>query len=172
MVKPVFSAVAAVTLDGKIAAYRGQNSTWTSPEDKKFLHEFLDHSDVILVGRTTYEAAIKPLSKRNCIILTSRVETTIQKNPRTLFCNANRINLVSLVQRLGYKKVAVLGGQQVYAFCLKYHLLDELFLTIEPIVFGRGLDLFGPRVSYKKRFRLISTKQLNKAGSILLHYKL
>ena len=71
-------------------------------------------------------------------------------------------------------------------------MLDELYLTIEPIVFGKGINLFsdgpipllskeglelapaltrGEVIKYQK-FKLISAKKLNRQGSILLHYKI
>lgn len=172
MAKPIFTAVAAVSIDGRIAAYQGQNTAWTSKEDKRFLHKFLDQSDVVLVGRTTYEIARKPLSRRNCIVLTSRVKNSIRKNPRLLFCNPGCIDLFSLVQRQGYKKVAVLGGQKVYSFCLQQNLLNELYLTIEPVVFAHGLNLFEIKGSKITKFKLINFKKLNSKGSLLLHYKI
>lgn len=172
MQKPRFIAIAAVSIDGKIAGPKRQSTDWTSKEDKVFLHDFLDRNDVILVGRTTYEIARKSLSKRNCIILTSRVKITLQKNTRTLFCNPKAANILSIIQTLGYKSVAVLGGQKVYNFCLKLGLLDEIYLTIEPVVFGAGLNLFDEKFSQIKNFKFISSKKLNKQGSFVLHYRL
>lgn len=171
MVKPVFSAAAAVTLDGRIAAYRGQGSGWTSKEDKQFLRNFLDQSDVVLVGHTTYQVARKPLSKRNCLVLTSQVRTSFRKNRLALFCNPKSVNIPSLIERLGYRTVAVLGGQKVYNFCLEKRLLDEIFLTIEPVIFGQGLNLFEIDKLFTRKLKLVSLKKLNKQGSILARYK-
>lgn len=172
MARPIFTAIAAVTLDGKIAAHKGQNSSWTSKEDKQFLHKFLDRSDVVLVGRTTYEVAYKSLSKRNCIILTSRIKATFKKNRLTLFCNPKTVDLIALITRLGYKKVTILGGQKVYSFFIKNSLLDELFLTIEPLIFGKGLSLFQYKELFSQPVKLISFKRLNSKGSILARYKI
>jgi dihydrofolate reductase len=70
----MYIAVAAVTIDGKIARHPAHFSNWTSKEDKSFLHEFLDACDCIIVGRKTYELAKEPLSKRRCVVLTRRVK--------------------------------------------------------------------------------------------------
>ncbi|OGE81612.1 MAG: hypothetical protein A3H72_00985 [Candidatus Doudnabacteria bacterium RIFCSPLOWO2_02_FULL_48_8] len=172
MSKPAFIAVAAVTLDGRIAAYRGQNTDWTRKEDKQFLRKFLDKCDVVLVGRTTYRVAYAPLSKRNCIVLTSRVKTVFKKSPLAFFCNPKAVDLLALIKRLGYKQVAVLGGQKVYSYCLEKGLLDELFLTIEPLIFGRGLNLLEIKKLPRQRVNLLSFKRLNSKGSALLHYRL
>ncbi|MDO8575841.1 MAG: dihydrofolate reductase family protein [bacterium] len=66
--------------------------------------------------------------------------------------------------------MAVLGGTQTYTYFLENDLLDEIYLTIEPVVFGRGLNLFESSKGINASFHLESTKQLNDNGSLLLHY--
>ena len=164
-------AIAAITIDGKIALDSGHFSDWTSKEDKDFLHEMLDKSDVIVVGNNTYKTAIEPLSKRNCIVLTSSVATTERKSDKLLLWNPAGISYSSILQNTAIETVAVLGGTQTYTYFLENDLLDELYLTIEPIIFGRGLNLFESTKDALTKFRLESTKQLNDKGTLLLHYK-
>ena len=49
-------------------------------------------------------------------------------------------------------------------------LLDEIFITIEPLIFGRGKDMFvgGNKTT---ELCLLSVKQLNIRGTLLLHYQ-
>lgn len=162
-------AIAACTIDGKIALDANHFSDWTSPEDKDLLHEFLDKADVIVVGNNTYKTAIEPLSKRNCIVLTSSVATTERKSDKLLLWNPATVPYASVLQNTAI--VAVLGGTQTYTYFLEQGLLDEIYLTIEPLIFGRGLDLFESSKDLTTHFKLISTKQLNESGSLLLHYK-
>ncbi len=161
-------AIAAVTIDGKIALDAGHFSDWTSPEDKEFLHKMLDESDVVVVGNNTYKTAIEPLSKRNCIVFTASVRTSEHKSDILTYCNPASSDCIPLMEK--YKKVAVLGGTQTYTYFLENDLLDELYLTIEPLVFGRGLNLFESEKNIEAHFRLESTKRLNGKGSLLLHY--
>lgn len=169
-----FVAIAAVTLDGKIAKHSKHFSSWTSKEDKDFLHKELDKSDVIIVGNSTYKTAIKPLSKRNCIVLSREVSPSPSEGrvgERLQYCNPAKTNLKKLIRNHNYKTIAILGGAQTYAYCLKNNMLDELYLTIEPIVFGQGLSLFESNSIFSKHFKLLSVKKLNSHGSILLKYK-
>nr|AIA11375.1 RibD C-terminal domain protein [uncultured bacterium] len=177
MNKAKYIAIAAITLDGKIAKDKNHMSDWTSKEDKVFMRALLDKCGVIIVGNNTYKTAIKPLSKRNCLVLTKQVpspglgrarERSNAGNPQ--YVNPNKTNLKKLITKLKYRKVAILGGAQTYAYCLKNNILDELYLTIEPLVFGKGINLFGDD-SLNKNFKLISTKKLNNKGSLLLKYK-
>ena len=161
-------AIAAVTIDGKIALDAGHFSDWTSPEDKDFLHEMLDKSDVVIVGNNTYKTAIEPLSKRNCIVFTASVRTSEHKSDMLTYCNPASSDCIPLMEK--YEKVAVLGGTQTYTYFLENDLLDEIYLTIEPVVFGHGLNLFESTKDALAKFHLESTKKLNEKGSVLLHY--
>ncbi len=166
-----YIAIAATTLDGKIALGSKHNSSWTSKEDKNFLHAILDTCDVIIVGNNTYKAAKKPLSKRNCIVFTSSVANQKKVSDNLLYYNPKKTSINKLIKTLGYQKIGILGGAQTYAYLLQKNLLDEIYLTIEPLTFGKGISLFENQKAIIKKFRLVSIKQLNKQGSILLHYK-
>ncbi len=172
MAEPKYIALAAMTLDGKIATRAGEFTGWTSKEDKVHLHRLLDASDAVIVGRTTYKTAKKPLSKRNCIVLTREVAGTKRVSKNLLYCNPQRTNLKALVKELGYRTVAVLGGTQTYTFCLEHGMMGEIYLTIEPVVFGKGLPMFDTKSALMKKFYLVSLKRLNKNGSILLRLKM
>jgi dihydrofolate reductase len=162
-------AIAAISIDAKIATHSKHFSNWTSIEDKDFLHSALDKCDVVIVGNNTYKTAKKSLSKRNCIVLTGLVKTIFKKSNNLAYCNPKNANLLDQISK--YKLVAVLGGTQTYSYCLENNLLDELFITIEPLIFGRGLNIFYSEKIKTIRFQLISIKELNKLGSLLLHYK-
>ena len=161
-------AIAAITIDGKIALNSSHFSDWTSPEDKAFMREFLDSAKVVVVGNNTYKTAAEPLSKRNCIVLTSSTATTKRKSDKLLLWNPVRTTFKTVAGI--HKTVAILGGTQTYTYFLENDLLDEIYLTIEPLVFGQGLNLFETDKSLETHFRLQSTKKLNKKGSLLLHY--
>ena len=163
-------AIAAVTIDGKIALDPSHFSDWTSKEDKDFLHEMLAAVDVVVVGNNTYKTALEPLSKRNCIVFTASVATSEHKSETLTYCNPVSFDCVPLLQK--YETVAVLGGTKTYTWFLENDLLDELYLTIEPIAFGRGLPLFESSKEINAQFKLESTKQLNEKGTLLLHYEI
>ncbi len=163
-------AVAVMTLDGKIALHSHHFTDWSSPEDKQFLREFLRSADIVVVGHNTHETAAKELARYNRIVLTTSVATTERKDDKLLLCNPETTDIELLLAQ--YKTIAVAGGAWTYTYFLERGLLDEIYLTIEPLVFGRGLDLFASTTKdISARFRLESVKQLNEKGSVLLHYK-
>lgn len=166
-----FIAVAAMTLDGKIAKSKDHLSTdWTSEEDKIFFRKFLAECDAVLVGKNTYETAKGPLSKRNCIVLSRTADQLARESERLIFINTDKTDLKKYIASRGYQKIAILGGSQVYTYCLENGLMDELYLTVEPVVFGTGIDLFASQKSLDKTFQLVSMEKLNEQGTLLLHY--
>lgn len=119
-----------------------------------------------VVGRNTYEAAKRHLCARNTFVLSSRLKNLARRGSVT-FVNPTNVDLVKLLS--GYKKVAVLGGGSAYRFMLEQDLLDEIFVTVEPIIFGRGKTMFsgGTRTVAT---RLLSIRKLNRSGTLLLHH--
>lgn len=166
---PRIFAIIAATIDGRIAYHAEHPTTWTSPEDKVSLRSLLDESGVIVVGRRTYDLAREPLSKRNCIVLTRSVPASEQQNGKMLLLNPAGASLPNALEK--YPTVAVLGGTQTYTYCLENDLLDELYLTIEPVVFGKGLPIFSTDRETEVSFVLRDVERLNANGTILFHYK-
>src|SRR6266404_1536106 len=159
---PKYIAIAAVTIDGKIAKTNQHMSDWTSKEDKDFLHAMLDKCDVVIVGNNTYKTAIKPLSKRNCIVFSRSANQRISESANLLYCNPDKMDLKKIISDRKYKNIAILGGAQTYSYCLENNFLDEIYLTVEPIIFGSGINLFSANNSTHDKFKLKSIKKLNK----------
>ncbi len=168
--KPSIMAIAAVTIDGKIARHPRHFPDWTSPEDKTFFHSLMDKSDVVVVGRDTFKTAEAPLSKRNCIVFTRSVQDTEQRGANLVLYNSTGSSPIESILE-SYRVVAVLGGRQVYSYFLERDLIDDFYLTIEPIVFGGGLNLFQHESESATRLKLASVRQLNEQGTVLLHYQ-
>ena len=167
--KPRYRAIAAVTIDGRIARDNRHLTNWTSSEDKDFLHKMLDAGDVIIVGRNTYLIAYKQLSQRNCIVFT-KTALKKQPSPNCLYINPETTDFLGVIQERGYKIINVLGGAAVYGWFLQKNLLDDIYLTIEPLIFGSGLPLFNIKLNMTVHYKLHSVKKLNSSGSVLLHY--
>lgn len=169
---PKFIAIAAITLDGKIAKNKDHLSTeWTSEEDKIFFRKLLKTCDAVLIGKNTWETAKEPLSKRNCIVLTRGIDGIKKESDNLVFFNTEKPDLKKYIAEKNYQTVAILGGAQVYTYCLENDMIDELYLTVEPIVFGKGIDLFTSSNDLNKTFRLASMEKLNELGTLLLRYK-
>lgn len=164
--KPRFIAFAAASVDGRISLVKAALPTWTSKEDQRFFQKSLAQCDAFVVGRNTYHAAASALRRRTTYVLTSRIKKEYRKGSVT-FVNPKTTDFVRLFS--AYGTVAILGGAAVYRLMAERGLLHELYLTIEPLLFGRGTPLMlgGTRTI---ALRLISVRKLNAAGTLLLHY--
>jgi dihydrofolate reductase len=165
---PTINAFAAITLDGKIARHANHFSDWTSAEDKVVFRDHMNSSDVVVAGNNTYRTAEIFLSKRNCIVFTRSVPTLERRRYNLLMLNPEGVSIEEFLS--SYQTVALIGGREVYTYFLERGLIDNLYLTIEPLAFGNGLDLFRWESDKTVRFQLESSRQLNAAGSLLLHY--
>lgn len=166
--KTHFVAYVATSIDGRISLEKRKLPDWTSTEDWKFFQRELARADAVVVGRNTYLSVASRLQKRTTFVLSSRVKNTLKKGSVT-FVNPKSQNLKKLFS--AYKTVAIVGGARVYQTMLDNGLLDELYVTIEPLVFGRGIPMFSDG-SKTRRFELVSIKKLNTKSTILLHYRL
>lgn len=165
--RPRFIAFVAASIDGRISLSSKRLPDWTSKEDWDFFQKSLTRFDAVVVGRNTYEAAAERLRNRNTFVLSHRPRTLLRRGMVT-FVNPVAVGLGELLT--GYKRVAVLGGGEAYRCMLESKLLDEIFVTIEPFIFGRGKEMFigGTRTVSA---HLLSMRRLNKNGTLLLHYQ-
>ena len=160
--------LAALTVDGKIARSAHELSDWSSREDKRLFMRTSKEAGVIVMGRATYETLPAPLAGRLHVVLTRQpanraapagVEFTDDPPARVLAQLAGR----------GYTTVVLGGGAQTYRAFLDAGLVDELWLTVEPLAFGRGIALFGDD-PLDLRLDLVECRQLGEQ-SVHLRYR-
>lgn len=123
--------------------------------------------DVAVAGSATYRAAKIHMDKRNSFVFTSTV-TKPKKEGQVTFVNPKYTDIRALFS--GYKKVGIVGGADVYKTMFDAGLLDELYLTIEPVIFGHGRELV-KKLNIPAKFSLKSVVRLNTKGTIVLRYE-
>ena len=166
MPKTQFVGYVVASIDGRISLDARKVPDWTSREDWNFLQRSLAKADAVVVGRYTYVTVADRLRKRNTFVLSTRPKTLLRRG-RVTFVNPAAVDLRQLLK--DYRTVAVVGGAMVYQYMIEHKLLDELWVTIEPLVFGRGQPMVinGTKTT---RLRLRSVKKLNRSGTLLLQY--
>lgn len=164
--KTRFVAFVASSVDGRISLAEKTMPDWTSKEDWRFFQNSLSRVDAVVVGTNTYQAAAARLRKRNTFVFSDRVNG-LRRRGSVTFINPASVDLTELLSH--YKTVAVLGGGMVYRTMLEMNLLDEIYITVEPLIFGRGKEMF-VGCTRTTRLRLVSVHRLNSSGTLLLHY--
>lgn len=173
--------IAVTSMDGFIADDPSQRSTdWTSKADKKLFKEITQRAGVLVMGRKTFATIGRPLKNRLNVVYTNKTKPELLKefnleageNPDSLL-QTTKLSIKELIKELenqGFDQVAVGGGASVFSQFLASGVVDEIYLTIEPVIFGQGINLFDQ--VFEKKLQLIELKQLNDQGTTLLHYKL
>ncbi len=173
----IVTLIAAISADGKIAQAPGQSSLdWTSKEDTQFFVSKTKEIGTVVMGRKTFETIGKPLSGRRVIVM-SRAEPSPIVSPPSQggvgggsveFTTDAPADLLARLEREGVKQIALCGGAAIYDAFLTLDLVDELFLTVEPVLFGEGVPLF--HQAKRINLELVESRPLGRG--ILLHFVL
>lgn len=163
--------LAAVTLDGKIARHAHHFVDWSSKEDKKMFMQTSKRAGVVILGNNTYETLPSPLPGRLHVVLTTNVADKQGVPGEIEFTDRTPAEIVADLEARGYTEAVLTGGAQVNALFLAAGMVDEIWLTVEPYIFGLGIDLFRG-MPFDLRATLLEVRQLNEGGSVLLRYGL
>lgn len=163
--------MAAVTLDGKIARDEAHFVDWSSREDKKLYYSTSKRARVMIMGHNTYKTLPAPLPGRLHVVLTTEVAGKENLPGVVEFTDRSPEEITAELEARGYTEAMLAGGAQINALFLKSNLVDEIWLTVEPLIFGAGIDLFRG-VQFDLRGKLVYMERLNDGGSVHLRYSL
>ena len=162
----------AMTVDGIIAKDKNQNADWTSKSDKKvFIAETKKHKAIIF-GQTTFEVmGSRPLPKRFNLVLSLTPEKFKSKEiPGVLeYFKGSPKEVLNYIKKNGYQTAILGGGAGTNAAFLKANLVDEVLITVEPKIFGRGLN-FTEGQDLDMELELLESKEIGD-NAIQLRYK-
>ena len=161
--------IAAVTADGFIARTSDHAADWTSSEDKKLFARLTKEAGYMVMGSRTYNTIGRALPERQTIIYTSRPEALNGlDDPAIQTTQEEPSHLIERLATEGATGLAVCGGAQIYSLFAQAGVIDEVYLTIEPVLFGTGVPLFGQELALQ--LELIDSQNLND-NAVLLHYR-
>ncbi len=164
----IITLIAAISADGKIGQAPGQSSLeWTSKEDTRFFVEKTKEIGTVVMGNTTFKTFGKPLKGRRLIVMTHTISPERAERVEGIeFTSESVLALVARLENEGVTHLAVCGGASVYSQFLQSGLVNELFLTVEPVLFGEGIPLVSGigRIDLK----LIESRPLGQG--ILMHF--
>jgi dihydrofolate reductase len=168
--------IAAISADGKIAEREGQTSLdWTSKEDTKFFVLKTKEIGVVVMGRKTFETIGKPLKDRRTIVMTRSPLLTkeglgvVGVVAGVAYTDESPEELVSRLNGEGVQSLALAGGASVYSQFLQAGLVSELYLTVEPVLFGTGVPLASG--FERLEMELVDVTRLGEQA-VLLHYRI
>jgi dihydrofolate reductase len=171
-VRPRCSVFIATSLDGFIARRDGSidwlSIVQTPGEDYGYARFFAD-VDALVMGRGTYDTVRGfpswPYGGKRCVVLTHDPPSPVHGEQ---FHTGSPVPLLEQLHAEGVRRVYVDGGAVIRQF-LAADLIDDITLSIIPVLLGDGIRLFddgGPG----KRLRL-EASQAFPSGLVQLRYQ-
>lgn len=167
--------IAAQSVDGFITRHDEPGSDFTSPADKNYFREALRTFDCRVMGSGTYRAS-RDLVRR--VAAPERIQLVVTRAPKAFkddvvagaleFVDLSPKEILGSLEKRGYQRCALIGGSQVHHLFLTAGCVDELWLTIEPLLFGRGTPLLSGEVN--SQLERVSHELLS-ADTLLLKYR-
>lgn len=164
----------AMSLDGYIAG-TDDNLDFLSTVEKENedygYYKFLESVDSVIMGRKTYEKILSfgigfPHPDKECYILSRKNDKSAEN---VHFYNGNLAQLIAMLKQNNNKDIFIDGGAETVNALLSEKLIDEIIISIIPILLGSGVALFkNNRVQQK--LELVSSKSFE-MGLVQLHYK-
>jgi dihydrofolate reductase len=167
--------IAAISLDGFITRHDEPGSGFTSREDKCYFQDAVLDFDALVFGSNNYEQSkdwiansLRPDQLK--IVLTRDPERygADRREGELEFTDETPAEVVEMLKSRGRQRTCLMGGGQIYGLFLAAGVVDELWITVEPVLFGEGVKLAEARLD--KPLELISQENLN-ASTLLLKYR-
>ena len=163
----------AVSLDGFIEGPAGEYD-WCFTDQDYGMSDFFKHVDSVFIGRKSYEltqtldeSAMAGFPKLKEYVFT----TTLKKvKPGAVIVNGNIEEEVRKIKGDSGKDIWLFGGASLTSSLLNLHLIDEIWLSVHPLLLGSGKPLFN-EIKNRIPLTLIHSKTYS-TGLVSLTYKL
>lgn len=137
----------ACSLDGYIAA-PDESLQWLfdfEGEGDNGYSEFYDTVDTVLMGKRTYDWIIRempdefPYKGKECYVFT---RSNAANTKDVMFVCGDIAEFVRELKNRPGKNIWLVGGGELLHFFLENRLVDELIVTVAPVILGKGIPLF------------------------------
>ena len=159
----------ATSVNGYIA--KENNETPWSHEEWQSFSKFVKEVGNIVIGKNTYDIMkeddeFSKIGNPFTVIVSSEdfahnSNFAIAKSPK---------EALKILEEKNFAQALVAGGGMLNSSFMKEKIVNEIYLDVEPLVFGKGIKLFSDN-DFDAKLELIETKSLSK-NTIQLHYRI
>lgn len=171
-------AFVATSLDGFIAR-RDDALDWLPQEkiegEDLGYETFISGIDGLIMGRRTFEKVLTfgdwPYQKPVIILSKTLTQNAIPENleEKAQVSQLSPCEIMNMLAKKGWKRVYVDGGHTVQSF-LKEGLIDDIIVTLVPILIGEGIRLFG-KTEGDVNLKLLASRFFSLSGMVQNHYE-
>jgi len=162
----------AVTLDGFIEGPNGEYD-WCFTDQDYGLNEFFQRVDALFMGRRSYEEAKKYEGQSPWQDMTTYVFSRTMKpadDPKIILVPDGSVEVVQKIKQEQGMDIWLFGGADLTRQFINTGLVDELWLSVHPILLGAGKPLF-QEIQERKLLKLLESKTYE-TGLVSLRYEL
>jgi dihydrofolate reductase len=159
-------------LDGKVTRWGNPHvRLWSSRQDQDYYKKVWNRSQLIVMGSATFNADSFPPGDHQLIVMTGDPNKYKSREVpgKIEFTNASPLEITERFAAKGHEQMLVVGGPHVATSFLKEQLIDELWLTLEPKIFGVGSNL-ATGTELDIDLRLIACEKVNDQGTLITKY--
>ena len=130
--------------DNSVSWLDGYGDVYEGGVSEDGAEEIVKAIDCYVLGSRTYEHALElgwPYGDTPTVVITNRELPSTRKSVEFYSGDLNKLVDVILTPRYG--NIWLVGGAMVCESFLRLHLVDEIRVTIAPVLLGDGLRLFG-----------------------------
>jgi len=160
-----------MSADGIVAERAVQNSfEWSSSGDKKQFISRIQEIGTVLMGSNTYRSiGQSPYEGVKHLVLTHHPQQ-FDKYQNLEFLQGSVSDICKYLQKNNIKHLALLGGPNVNSQFFEEKCVNEVFLTIEPLILGKGMNMV-EYIPEPVHLELEKMTMLENNNSSLFHYK-
>ena len=167
----------AQSLNGYIAKDNG-DMAWIGKADKEKFMADTKAAGNIVMGRNTYEAMAAdgsfPLPDRLNVVMTRELKES--NGQHVLFTDKSPAEILDLLKDQKFEQAMIVGGGKIAKSFLEQGLIAEIFVTIEPVILGRGVEFvergeFVEEGDLESKLKLLEIIRLSE-DELQLHYRI
>jgi dihydrofolate reductase len=169
--------IAAQSVDGFITRHDEPGSGFASAEDRTYFQEAMEGFDSCIMGSVTYRVARAMILGK---LAPGRSRVVMTREPAKYagdfvpglleFTDEAPAALIGRLSREGHRRCALLGGSRVHSLFLEARLVNEIWLTVEPRLFGAGVPLLHSAADI--HLKLLSHGKLEGSDTLLIKFAL
>ncbi len=156
----------AVTLDGFIEGPNGEYD-WCFTDQDYGLKDFFKTIDAVFVGRKSFELSGTDLFPAAKWYVYSNTLTKAKKGVQIV--SGNIVKEAAAIKKEKGKNIWLFGGADLTSSLLQAGLVDMLWLSVHPLLLGKGKQLFQD-MEERVKLKLIDTK-VYPTGLVSLQYE-
>ncbi|BAY12655.1 dihydrofolate reductase family protein [Calothrix sp. NIES-2098] len=132
----------ASSLDGYIARTSGEVDWLFTDQDYGYT-EFFDQIDTVIMGNKTYQQLLGfgeyPYKGKKGFVFSNTLQGKTDNNVE--FFRGDVKSFINTLRQASGGNIWLVGGGQIIYYFLIHSLIDELILSIHPIILGDGIPL-------------------------------